>query len=213
MELVARGDGVLRKRLVAEGATRPGGQLRRRSLRAADEDIAALVARCRPPRRASQAPASGSAGAASHVRPAARERRRRRARPPPVAPRAPASTRAPSRHRTPPSTTARARRRSHGRLAREGGLDLSALRGTGPAGRIIKRDVEAGAAARHVPRAARRGRAPRSAAAGADFEDVPLTQIRKTIARAARRIARPDPDVLPHRRVRPDQRHRAPRGA
>ena len=55
------------------------------------------------------------------------------------------------------------------------------MRGTGPGGRIIKRDVEAALAA---PRAAAPS-APsrRVAASGAEFEDVQLTQIRKTIAK------------------------------
>jgi pyruvate/2-oxoglutarate dehydrogenase complex dihydrolipoamide acyltransferase (E2) component len=47
MELVARGDGVLRKRLVAEGATAPVGQLVG-VIAAADEDIASLVAGAAP---------------------------------------------------------------------------------------------------------------------------------------------------------------------
>src|SRR5688500_11040484 len=43
MELVARGDGILRKRLVAEGESRPVGSLVG-IIATADEDIAALVA-------------------------------------------------------------------------------------------------------------------------------------------------------------------------
>jgi pyruvate dehydrogenase E2 component (dihydrolipoamide acetyltransferase) len=66
------------------------------------------------------------------------------------------------------------------RMAREGGLELGALRGTGPNGRIIKRDVEA---ALSSPRAAAPAAAQRVISDGADFEDVPLTQIRKTIAK------------------------------
>ena len=42
MELVARGDGILRKRLVAEGTTAPVGSLVG-VIAAKDEDIAALV--------------------------------------------------------------------------------------------------------------------------------------------------------------------------
>ncbi len=60
------------------------------------------------------------------------------------------------------------------RIARERGIDLSGLRGTGPEGRIVAEDVErAGAApAVGVP-----------AAAPAEAETIPLTGIRKTIAR------------------------------
>lgn len=70
------------------------------------------------------------------------------------------------------------------RLASERGLDLQNVRGTGPGGRIIKRDIEAavagGVAAQ--PAAAEGAQAPAPAREG-DFNDVPLTQMRKTIAR------------------------------
>ncbi len=61
------------------------------------------------------------------------------------------------------------------RMAAEQGVDLSTVSGSGPEGRIIKRDLRAGAE-RRTPEAA-----PASQAGG--FEDVPLTQIRKTIAK------------------------------
>ena len=61
------------------------------------------------------------------------------------------------------------------RIARERGIDLAGLRGTGPEGRIVAEDVErAGAAPAAVG-------AP--AAAPAEAESIPLTGIRKTIAR------------------------------
>jgi pyruvate dehydrogenase E2 component (dihydrolipoamide acetyltransferase) len=56
------------------------------------------------------------------------------------------------------------------RLAREKGIDLAALRGTGPEGRIVAKDVE-GARAASAP------------APSGEVESVPLTNIRKTIAR------------------------------
>ncbi|MGZ4338996.1 MAG: dihydrolipoamide acetyltransferase family protein [Gaiellaceae bacterium] len=59
------------------------------------------------------------------------------------------------------------------RLAKERGIDLGSLQGTGPDGRIVARDVE-GAQGR--PPAVR-------AAAPGEVESVPLTNIRKTIAR------------------------------
>jgi pyruvate dehydrogenase E2 component (dihydrolipoamide acetyltransferase) len=62
------------------------------------------------------------------------------------------------------------------RMARERGIELSALRGTGPDGRIVAEDVERAEA---VPPKAP---APVQAAAG-DIESVPLTSVRKTIAR------------------------------
>jgi pyruvate dehydrogenase E2 component (dihydrolipoamide acetyltransferase) len=58
------------------------------------------------------------------------------------------------------------------RIARERGIDLSAVSGTGPDGRIVAGDVERGAPA-----------APAQAAPSAEVESVPLTSVRKTIAR------------------------------
>ena len=56
------------------------------------------------------------------------------------------------------------------RLARERGVDLTAIRGTGPEGRVVAEDVE-------------RGRTPAAPAPAAEAEVVPLSQTRKTIAR------------------------------
>jgi pyruvate dehydrogenase E2 component (dihydrolipoyllysine-residue acetyltransferase) len=62
------------------------------------------------------------------------------------------------------------------RIARERGIDLASLRGTGPEGRIVAEDVErAGVSA---PAAA-----PAPAPAPGEVERVELTSIRKTIAR------------------------------
>ncbi|MGH7669556.1 MAG: dihydrolipoamide acetyltransferase family protein, partial [Gemmatimonadaceae bacterium] len=66
------------------------------------------------------------------------------------------------------------------RLARESGLDLGVVQGSGPAGRIIKRDIDAALAGGTARPAAAAGMLP---ATGEDYRDVPLTQIRKTIAR------------------------------
>jgi pyruvate dehydrogenase E2 component (dihydrolipoamide acetyltransferase) len=60
------------------------------------------------------------------------------------------------------------------RIARERGIDLSSLSGTGPEGRIVAEDVERGEAAK--PAAA-------AAVPTGEVESVPLTNIRKTIAR------------------------------
>jgi pyruvate dehydrogenase E2 component (dihydrolipoamide acetyltransferase) len=73
------------------------------------------------------------------------------------------------------------------RLASDQGLDISRVQGSGPNGRIIKRDIEAAAAAgtaagNGAPSAAA-APTPRPAAAQGDFQDVPLTNIRKVIAK------------------------------
>ncbi len=62
------------------------------------------------------------------------------------------------------------------RIARERGLDLSTLSGTGPDGRIVAEDVE-----RAQPAAG--AAAPESFGSGAEAEVVALTATRKTIAR------------------------------
>ena len=59
------------------------------------------------------------------------------------------------------------------RLARERGIDLSSIKGTGPEGRIVAQDVEA-------PKTAP---APVAAAASGAVQSTPLSNIRKTIAR------------------------------
>jgi pyruvate dehydrogenase E2 component (dihydrolipoamide acetyltransferase) len=64
------------------------------------------------------------------------------------------------------------------RLARERGVDLRAVRGTGPEGRIVAEDVERAEAGGPAPPAA----APAPVPAG-EVERIPLTNVRKTIAR------------------------------
>ena len=67
------------------------------------------------------------------------------------------------------------------KIAAQAGVDLRLIQGSGPGGRIIRRDVEAagsGAAAAAMPAAARP-----AVVSGAEFEDVPLTQMRAVIAR------------------------------
>jgi pyruvate dehydrogenase E2 component (dihydrolipoamide acetyltransferase) len=68
-------------------------------------------------------------------------------------------------------------------MARDSGVELSGIAGSGPGGRIIRRDIE-GAVANGGSKAAA-GAAPAKARPprDGDFHDEPLTQIRKTIAR------------------------------
>jgi pyruvate dehydrogenase E2 component (dihydrolipoamide acetyltransferase) len=70
------------------------------------------------------------------------------------------------------------------RIAKETGVDLARLQGSGPGGRVIKRDLEgaAPAPARAAPVPLPSSPIP-IARPGAPYEDVPLTQIRKTIAK------------------------------
>ncbi len=81
-------------------------------------------------------------------------------------------------------------------MARQAGIDLSQIKGTGEHGRIVKRDVEAylqqqrqAPAATPAPRPAPAAPSPQAAPAfaatieGDTYEDVPVSQMRKTIAR------------------------------
>jgi pyruvate dehydrogenase E2 component (dihydrolipoamide acetyltransferase) len=65
------------------------------------------------------------------------------------------------------------------RLAKERGIDLATVRGTGPNGRIRRRDIEA---AQLQPAAPAAAPAAPVAAAGAGYVDVPHTRLRRAIA-------------------------------
>ena len=159
MELVARADGQLLKVVVGEGTTVPVGNVVAwigKPGEKVDGDRASAPA----PQQAS-APASSAPKAAAPSAPA----------PAPVPAQADAT-------RVKASPLAK-------RIARDAGVDLKLVQGSGPGGRVIKRDVEGGAAqARPAAGAgAPAPRAPLPARSGAAYEDVPLSQIRKTIAK------------------------------
>ena len=71
------------------------------------------------------------------------------------------------------------------RLAAEMGLDLTTVQGTGPGGRIIKRDVDAAhlAPAAAPPPVAAPSPPPAEARPTEPFDEVPMTGMRKTIAK------------------------------
>jgi len=168
MELTARGDGVLRKQVVAAGTTAAVGTLVG-IIAAADEDIAALLGGAAPGGATSAAPAASAPAVATPSVPAAPAPRA-------AAPAAPAAPATPA-GRALVSPLAR-------RLADESGVSLGAVQGSGPGGRIVKRDIEAALARGPVassPAAPARASAP--VRTGEAFEDIPLTQIRKTIAK------------------------------
>ncbi len=172
MELVARGDGVLRKVLVGEGGTAPVGNVIA-VIAAEDEDIAALL----------ESVGGGEDGVAAA--PAAARARTEPATEPAPGQAAPAEgdagdAAAPETARPAPVATGRVKASPVAkRLAGDLGLDIAGVRGSGPGGRVVKRDIEmaaqAAAAAPTVPVAA--------PAPGDDFVDIPLTQMRKTVAR------------------------------
>ena len=159
MELVARADGQLLKHIVAEGATVPVGAPVA-VIGAPGESVATTAPA--PPAKSSQ-PAAASRQPAPTPAPA----------PAPAA--APVSVA--------PADATRVVRASPlaKRLAKERGVDLKLVQGSGPGGRVVMRDLEGaggGAAAVAVPRSA----VPQPVG-GVAYRDVPLTQIRKTIAK------------------------------
>jgi len=188
MELVARGDGVLRKRLVGEGESRPVGQLIA-VIAPADENIDALIAGAGAPsagtpaapapaeaKPAEQAAGAVAAGGGRETQSAAPTPPQDKAPVAPVVPPQPAQASGAEGNGGQSRSSPLARR-----LASERGLDLSQVRGSGPGGRIIKRDIESAQAASAGTGAPQR---PAVAATSAgDYEDIALTQIRKTIAK------------------------------
>jgi pyruvate dehydrogenase E2 component (dihydrolipoamide acetyltransferase) len=179
MELVARGDGILRKQVLAEGTAAPVGSLVG-VIASADADISAILG---------GAPATGGAAAAAPQQPAAPGGAQQTGAKQPAG--AAQGTASGNGGRVRSSPLAR-------RLASSQGLDIGRVQGSGPGGRIVRRDIEAAMAAGGAeaqPRAAQSSTATAQAAAtsappraesrepSADFNDVPLTQIRKTIAR------------------------------
>jgi pyruvate dehydrogenase E2 component (dihydrolipoamide acetyltransferase) len=181
MELVARGDGVFRARLIPEGTTIAVGALIG-VIAAADEDISALTSGTAAP--AAAAPVAQAVPAVAAAVPA------------PVAA-APSTAAAPSAPRTamPAVDHAASEQAAHAsdtggrhlasplarRMASERGLDITLVRGSGPGGRIIKRDIEEAISA--GPALLKGARPSAVAETGSDYTDAPLTQIRKTIAR------------------------------
>jgi len=167
MDLQARADGTLRQVSVAEGQTVPVGK-----------EIAVIVA---PGETVGAAPVAAAPATAkpSAVSP-----------PPSAAPSVTATVGAP-----PDATRVKASPLAK-RMAQEAGVDLKLLQGSGPGGRVVRKDLE-GVGSRErgaVPTGAATADAPRAVplpspvspgvvGSGAAYEDIPLSQIRKTIAK------------------------------
>ena len=175
MELVARGDGVLRKRLIGENATAPVGTLIG-VIATPDEKIDELTAAAPAQKDGAQAPAPVAPPPPSQSQAPATEAPTAEAKPQPQT-----SAARPETAEARPQTSATKSSPLARRLAAERGVDLTSVSGSGPGGRIVKRDVEAARVAAPTP-STQAPRAPRPRS-DADYTDVPLTQIRKTIAR------------------------------
>ncbi len=158
MELVARGEGLLRTILLGEGSTAAVGTVIA-VIAGAEEEIGDLIPAvgAAPPSPGPDAPAAEP-------------------EPPPAAEGEGVPAEAPDAPARGPGERIKASPLAR-RLAEEEGLPLEAVPGSGPGGRIVKRDVVA---------AVERGVAPAARTpliSEADFEDIPLTQMRKTIAK------------------------------
>jgi pyruvate dehydrogenase E2 component (dihydrolipoamide acetyltransferase) len=203
MELVARSDGVMRKRIANEGDSSPVGTLLA-VIGTADENIDALVAGAAKPATPVAAPSAPATDATQANAPAPEPASQgTEAAQQPAAQRTPAPTMV--QPPLPPSgssgfggvsSSASASAQQDGkrakssplarRIASERGIELSQVRGSGPGGRIIKKDIESAVKAPAAPgRAAAVApkKAPRFISREGDYQDIPNTQIRKTIAR------------------------------
>lgn len=168
MDLVARADGVLGQIAAAEGQTVPVGSVVA-VIAAPGEAVGAAPA---PPSHSPQRPTAPPA-------PETAERRAPSAGPPVATPAAGTDA-----TRVKASPLAR-------RMAREAGVDLKLVTGSGPGGRVVRKDLEsaagmpasAPAAVQSEPAPTPRTPTPSPARAGGAYDDVPLTQIRKTIAK------------------------------
>ncbi|HET6761535.1 MAG TPA: dihydrolipoamide acetyltransferase family protein, partial [Gemmatimonadaceae bacterium] len=214
MELVARGEGVLRKRLANEGDSKPVGPLIA-VIAGADEDVESLAAEAggpaapapaqtpaqekprteagpQPKAKPAQTPLRQAEGPAwpssiphapeqsqgeASLPPQERERRSQ-GRWQPAVPPPQRGDGAKVRDREPVRSSPLARR-----LASEQGLELEGVQGSGPGGRIVKRDIEAAMSTEPAQTPAVRFTTRAETAREADYEDVALTQMRKTIAR------------------------------
>jgi pyruvate dehydrogenase E2 component (dihydrolipoamide acetyltransferase) len=184
VEMEAFGAGVLRKILVGAGEKAPVGALIAVIAEPAD-DIGGVLASAPAPGApaAAQPPAPRPAAMVSArpgvpPQPRAEDfttREKAPAAPGAPAPTAPPAAAAPGGGRVKASPLAR-------KLAAQSGVDLRLVQGSGPGGRVIRRDVEAAAPAPVPAVPAARVEAP-AVAAGPEFEDRPLSSIRAAIAR------------------------------
>jgi pyruvate dehydrogenase E2 component (dihydrolipoyllysine-residue acetyltransferase) len=175
MEMQALGDGVLRKIIVNEGESAPLGQLIA-VIGSADEDISSVLSEA-PTKAAAPEPEKAQAAPA----------------PAPAPVPSPAPTPQANGHATAaqPDSGRMIVSPLAARMAAEAGLDLRSLQGSGPGGRIIKRDIEAAlsqpkaaAPTGTFPRAVESLRfQPAAVAAASPYRDEPASEIRRVIAR------------------------------
>jgi pyruvate dehydrogenase E2 component (dihydrolipoamide acetyltransferase) len=189
VEIEAFDGGVFRKAVHQEGEVVPVGTII--AVIAAPEDDISQYTSAAPP---AAEPASAQTGAAAQTQaaaPSAVPEPSAPVSPPPAPAPAPSAPAAAAPTAAPPSDGRVRASPVARRLAEEMGVDLATVKGSGPDGRILRRDVET------APRAAAPAGAPavapaaapaapvfRPAPVGEDvLEDVPLNRIRQAVAR------------------------------
>jgi pyruvate dehydrogenase E2 component (dihydrolipoamide acetyltransferase) len=189
VEMEAFGAGVLRKIIVQAGDRAPVGSMIA-VIAEPDEDIAAVVAEAgsaRPAAEAAPAKPSAPAPAGQPKMPQRGDEMVTRGAPKPAATGMPATAPPqPARETQPAAAAAQAEPAGDRvkasplarKIASQSGVDLRLIRGTGPGGRIVRKDVEA--ATGGAPAAAP---AMAPAATGAEYEDVALSSMRAAIAK------------------------------
>jgi pyruvate dehydrogenase E2 component (dihydrolipoamide acetyltransferase) len=205
MELVARAGGTLLKQVVPAGTTVPVSEL----VAVIGEAGEAATAGAPGGGKAAGSKAAGAPTDSQATQPTPGHDRPVSM---PPAPKADAATEAPGRSPATPAPAPPPASAGNGqpapgarvkasplarRMAAERGIDLGAITGSGPEGRVVARDLEQ-AAGQAAPVAATA--APRTpsapapiAGAGPAYTDVPLTQIRKTIAKRLTQSSGPIP--------------------
>ncbi|HEY7518199.1 MAG TPA: dihydrolipoamide acetyltransferase family protein [Methylomirabilota bacterium] len=191
VEMEAFGSGVLRKILVGNGEKAAVGALIG-VIAEPNDDIGAVVAQSgsAAPKASAPAPAEESRRPAAVPPQPRREDHAERSPSPSRGPEAPARPTAPAQPTAPPQPVTvgaddggRVKASPLARkIAAQSGVDLKLVQGSGPGGRIVRRDVEAAGSA---PAARATGAAPQRIAGqpGVEFEDVALTPMRATIAK------------------------------
>ncbi|MBP1636543.1 MAG: pyruvate dehydrogenase complex dihydrolipoamide acetyltransferase [Acidobacteria bacterium] len=171
VEMEAYTNGVVRKLIAKEGDTIPIGAMIA-VIGSPDEDISALVeaggVRAGTPAPAAAPPPQAQA-------PAPREAPR------PAPPRRPAPPPAPATQAEAPGAEGGRGLRASPlalRMAADAGIDIGTLKGTGPQGRIIRRDIEAALEQAKAPAAA-----PPPAQPIGEVQEIELSSMRRTIAR------------------------------
>jgi len=177
MEMQALGNGVLRKILIGEGQSAPLGQLIA-VIGEPDEDIASLLSEApAPPQVQEQKETDSPPPAPDATQPQPQLQDQKESDRPPTAPNL-----APAANGRQPQASGSGRMIVSplaARMAAEAGIDLRSLQGSGPGGRIIKRDIEAVIS---KPKAAPAPSYVQQAGASA-YRDEPASQIRQTIAK------------------------------